>query len=44
MRAQKARATLPAISKRYTDEEVIKVINDYYGNKSLIIAALQSTA
>lgn len=44
MRAQKARATLPAISKRYSDEEVIKVINDYYGNKSLIAAALQSTA
>ena len=43
MRAQKARATLPAISKRYSDEEVIKVINDYYGNKSLIAAALQST-
>ena len=44
MRAQKARATLPAISKRYSDEEVIKVINQYYGNKSLIAAALQSTA
>ena len=44
MRAQKARATLPAIAKRYSDEEVIKVINQYYGNKSLIIAALQSTA
>lgn len=44
MRAQSARATLPAISKRYTDEEVIKVINDYYGNKSLICCALQSTA
>ena len=44
MRAQKARAILPAIAKRYTDEEVIKVINDYYGNKSLIVAALQSTA
>ena len=44
MRAQKARATLPAIAKRYSDEEVIKVINHYYGNKSLIIAALQSTA
>ena len=43
MRAQKARATLPAISKRYSDEEVIKVIDDYYGNKSLIAAALQST-
>lgn len=44
MRAQKARATLPAIAKRYSDEEVIKVINQYYGNKSLIVAALQSTA
>ena len=44
MRAQKARATLPAIAKRYSDEEVIKTINQYYGNKSLIIAALQSTA
>ena len=44
MRAQKARATLPAISKRYSDEEVIKVIHQYYGNKSLIAAALQSTA
>ena len=44
MRAQKARATLPAIAKRYSDDEVIKVINQYYGNKSLIIAALQSTA
>ena len=44
MRAQKARATLPAIAKRYSDEEVIKVINQYYGNKSLITAALQSTA
>ena len=44
MRAQKARATLPAISKRYSDEEVIKVTNQYYGNKSLITAALQSTA
>lgn len=44
MRAQKARATLPAIAKRYTDEEVIKTINKYYGNKSLITAALQSTA
>ena len=43
MRAQKARATLPAIAKRYSDEEVIKVIDDYYGNKSLIAAALQST-
>ena len=43
MRASKARATLPAISKRYSDEEVIKVIDDYYGNKSLIAAALQST-
>ena len=43
MRSQKARATLPAIAKRYSDEEVIKVINDYYGNKSLIAAALQST-
>ena len=43
MRAQKARATLPAIAKRYSDEEVIKVINDYYGNKSLVAAALQST-
>ena len=43
MRAQKARATFPAIAKRYSDEEVIKVINDYYGNKSLIAAALQST-
>ena len=44
MRAQKARATLPAIAKRYSDEEVIKVINQYYGNKSLIAEALQSTA
>ena len=44
MKAQKARATLPAISKRYSDEEVIKVINQYYGNKSLICCALQSTA
>lgn len=44
MRAQNAKATLPAIAKRFTDEEVIKVINEYYGNKSLIIAALQSTA
>ena len=44
MRAQKARATLPAIAKRYSDEEVIKVINQYYGNKSLICCALQSTA
>ena len=43
MRAQNARATLPAIAKRYSDEEVIKVIDDYYGNKSLIAAALQST-
>ena len=44
MRAQKARATLPAIAKRYSDEEVIDVINKYYGNKSLICCALQSTA
>ena len=44
MRAQKARATLPAIAKRYSDEEVIDVINKYYGNKSLITAALQSTS
>ena len=40
MRAQKARATLPAIAKRYSDEEVIDVINKYYGNKSLICCAL----
>ena len=44
MKAQKARATLPAIAKRYSDEEVIDVINKYYGNKSLICCALQSTA
>ena len=43
MRAQSAKATLPSIAKRFSDEEVIKVINDYYGNKSLIVAALQST-
>lgn len=43
MIAQLAKPQEKSIGKRYTDQQVYDIINKYYGNKSLIIAALQCT-
>lgn len=43
MVAQTAKNTKPSIARRFKDEDVIAIMNRYYGNKSLIVAALDAT-
>lgn len=43
MDQQQAKAVLPSVAKRYKDEEVIDIMNRYYGNNSMIVAALGCT-